>query len=212
MAISPTTIACIVGSLVISAIVAIFLPLPGSRNKVRDRWIVFFMAASCHSHLLLELFWVFNASNVFSATSSLAVPWRYMDACREIWEDFSRSDKRWGSADETLFGVEVMAAFWDGPFAVLTIIGYAMGAQWRYVVLVAAAVGQMYGVVMTWVPELYTGMKNVPTDPLLRYGYFWGTQAPWFVVPLLLVWHAIIEVGKMTSPAGGKTSGKKKHY
>ena len=100
------------------------------------------------------------------------------------------------NSDDVNFGIETVAAFFCGPMAVITIYAILTNKPWRHAVQPVVATAQAYGVGMTWFPELFLGMPHVPDDFVMKWVYFWGTQAPWVIVPLILVIHSIIEVSK----------------
>ena len=178
----------------ILGVVAFSLTLGASQgSNLTEQFIICFVTLSGIIHTMLEGFWLFNHSSLTTPASSL------FEASRHVWIDFARSDARWVHSDPALFTVECMATFFCAPFAFLTLYGYLKNQNFRFVSQTALGVAQMYGVMVTWIPEVFTGYPNVRVDNFVLFEvYFWGTQAVWVIIPLILIIHAMYNVNKMS--------------
>lgn len=54
-----------------------------------------------------------------------------------------------------------MASFFCGPMALLTIITMALDSPTQYVLQAITATAQAYGLLITWIGEIFVNMKHV---------------------------------------------------
>eukprot|EP01106_Pelomyxa_sp_JSP_P017345 TRINITY_DN6_c0_g1_i1.p2 TRINITY_DN6_c0_g1~~TRINITY_DN6_c0_g1_i1.p2 ORF type:complete len:123 (-),score=26.16 TRINITY_DN6_c0_g1_i1:80-448(-) len=87
---------------------------------------------------------------------------------------------------------------------VLTIILYIFQSPWRWPVQCVAVTAQAYGLFITWIPAYFENLRSVSKDPVLFYGYFWGWQLPWAILPVIAVLQAGYEVNKAFKAAAKK--------
>lgn len=84
----------------------------------------------------------------------------------------------------------------------------------RYGIQLIVATAHLYGVVMyyaTCFAELYLQDASYSRPEALYFWvYFIGFNAPWFFVPILLNWTALMEIGKAFTAVNVKASKAKK--
>jgi hypothetical protein len=182
--------------LTVNAICFIFVAYFGRKRSWFEKVILFYLVLSAIIHSLLELMWaLFNRR--------LDEPLHpFWERQRLMWIEYGKCDSRWLKSDDCIYGLEAMAGFYCAPMAWITIYAFIKNKPWRHVVQPALVVGQAYGLLMTWIPEVFEGMIHVPVNHfVLHYGYFWAMQSPWFIFPVIMVFQSIYEVSRMVPKA-----------
>jgi hypothetical protein len=141
-----------------------------------------------------------------------------MDWQARAWRHYGVSDTRWHgfrpgqdpAITGCIFGLEWLAAYLCGPTVVLAIIFYIMESPWRWVMQPVTVTAQAYGLFITWIPAFWENLRSVPKeDPVLFYGYFWGWQMPWAIIPVMAIIQSGIEVSKIFKKAAQYDAKKK---
>ncbi|KAJ3342782.1 hypothetical protein HDU83_005949 [Entophlyctis luteolus] len=79
-----------------------------------------------------------------------------------------------------------MCALW-GPLALLCAYLLYVGHPGRYLAQLMLSMGQLYGLLLYYGTEIFDAFVHTSPAPLHYWVYFWGFNAPWFVVPALIL-------------------------
>ncbi|XP_021741792.1 probable 3-beta-hydroxysteroid-Delta(8),Delta(7)-isomerase [Chenopodium quinoa] len=113
----------------------------------------------------------------------------------EIWKEYSRGDSRYASFDSAIVAVEGVTAVIEGPACLLAAYAIATRKSYRYVLQLAVSLGQFYGLVIYYITAILEG-DHFSVSPLHYYAYYIGANAPWGIIPFLIIircWRKICE-------------------
>jgi hypothetical protein len=183
------------------AVTGVLTAVLGRKLKGLDKIMLGFMILSGIIHFGLERYWVVHNAEILDQKNTHILA--------RLWRHFGASDTRWWGPQPgvdpavtgCIYGIEWLAAYLCGPTIVLAIVLAAVQSPLRWVVTPVSVTAQAYGLFITWIPAYWENLRSVPKDdPVLWYGYFWGWQLPWFVLPFV----AIIQAGIAVSNAARK--------
>ncbi|KAI4163639.1 MAG: hypothetical protein LQ342_002673 [Letrouitia transgressa] len=109
----------------------------------------------------------------------------------QLWQEYAKADRRWGTADLTIVSLELLTVFAAGPLAayVCELLrkggdarrGGGSGKLWFWVTVLAT--GELYGGFMTFAPEWLSGSTNLDTSNAMYkwvYLFFFNMLWVWF--------------------------------
>ncbi|KAL2156221.1 hypothetical protein VTH82DRAFT_966 [Thermothelomyces myriococcoides] len=143
-------------------------------------------------HLFFEGYFVLNHATLASSQSLFS----------QLWKEYALSDSRYLSSDPFMLCIESLTVLTWGPLSLLAAFLTARdrpsdrGA--RHLVQAVVCVGHLYGVALYYgtcgFAERMRGVSYSRPEPLYYWGYYAGMNAPWAVVPCLLLWQSVREV------------------
>jgi cholestenol delta-isomerase len=149
-------------------------------------------------HTILEGYFVVFCSTLPSDLSFLG----------QAWKEYALADSRYVTGDSAVWVIEAITAFLWGPasayIAYKTIFGAKTSSAdgqliWLKIVV---SLGQLYGCVLYYATTGLGGYVDVRPEPLFFWVYFVGCNAPWIIVPCLVLFSCFNELG------GVSTTGK----
>ncbi|KAL2169649.1 hypothetical protein VTG60DRAFT_5788 [Thermothelomyces hinnuleus] len=157
--------------------------------KRSDQLTIAWFALCGFLHLFFEGYFVLNHAALSSSQSLFA----------QLWKEYALSDSRYLTSDPFMLCIETLTVLTWGPLSLLAAFLIARdrpaerGA--RHLVQAAVCVGHLYGVALYYgtcgFAERMRGVSYSRHEPLYYWGYYAGMNAPWAVVPCLLLWRSV---------------------
>ena len=179
-----------------------FLPRQAPPTFTRsDRLVTtWFLICGC-IHMVLEGYFVVGASWIPHCSSLLS----------QIWKEYAKSDSRYMVKDSTVWGIEMITAFLEGPACFWTVYALLRSKPYRHVLQLLISVGQLYGVVLYYLTAIMDGDIYSDSRAYYYWGYFVLMNLPWVVVPSILIVSSVRAiVAAFESAASTKSKPKKK--
>ncbi|KAK4106433.1 Emopamil-binding protein [Parathielavia hyrcaniae] len=137
-------------------------------------------------HLFFEGYFVLNHATIPSSQSLFA----------QLWKEYALSDSRYMTSDPFMLCIETLTVLIWGPLSFATAVLAArnrpreQGA--RHLLQAVVCVGHLYGVALYYgtcgFAEHMRGLSYSRPEPVYYWGYYVGMNAPWVVVPCVLLW------------------------
>ncbi|KAI5459945.1 PrpF protein-domain-containing protein [Mariannaea sp. PMI_226] len=107
---------------------------------------------------------------------------------------------RFAAAWFAMCNVETITAFAWGPLSLLTLRGILSNSRSRHVMQIIVCVAHLYGVIMyyltNWMEGQMYGVVYSRPEVLYYWIYYIGFNAPWVIVPVVLLWDSWQQIGK----------------
>ncbi|KAK0736978.1 Emopamil binding protein-domain-containing protein [Apiosordaria backusii] len=155
-------------------------------------------------HLFFEGYFVLNHATMAGS----------QDLFAQLWKEYGLSDSRYLTADPFMVWIETLTLLLWGPLSLLTIY-FLVTEQTalRHITQIVVCIGHLYGVALYYGTchyiEKYQGLQYSRPEWVYYWGYYAGMNAPWAVVPVLLLWNSAKEMKKAFRVADGEGAVKK---
>ncbi|KAI8611237.1 Emopamil binding protein-domain-containing protein [Chytriomyces sp. MP71] len=130
-----------------------------------------------------------------------------------VWKEYALSDSRYMTSDSFVVVMEgITGALW-GPLSLVNAYLIYKQDPARHVLQVIVSLGQLYGLIIYYITEYYSGFDHSSPAFLHFYIYFWGFNAPWFFIPIAVIrsnWIEIVKACRFYQAAMKKDSEKAK--
>ncbi|KAJ3204566.1 hypothetical protein HDU82_005761 [Entophlyctis luteolus] len=148
------------------------------KTKDRNTRLLFLWFVTCSGiHGVLEGYFAWTNRTIANDQTVLSA----------MWKEYAMSDSRYMSSDPFVVIMEgCTAALW-GPLALLCAYLLYVGHPARYLAQLMLSMGQLYGLLLYYGTEIFDAFVHTSPAPLHYWVYFWGFNAPWFVVPALIL-------------------------
>ncbi|KAK0623370.1 Emopamil binding protein-domain-containing protein [Immersiella caudata] len=140
-------------------------------------------------HLFFEGYFITHHTSLASSQSLFS----------QLWKEYSLSDSRYLTSNPFMLCIETLTVFIWGPLSVLAavfLVAEKNGS--RHVVQIVLSVGHLYGVLLYYgtceFEERYEGVGYSRPEGIYYWGYYVILNAPWVVVPTLLLLQSAREV------------------
>jgi cholestenol delta-isomerase len=100
--------------------------------------------------------------------------------------------------------MEAVTAFLWGPLCPAVVYGIATSAPWRYTLMAAVSLGQMYGDALYYGTCYLEGFVHSRPEALYFWGYFVGLNALWVVIPGAVLAYAAAQISAAVGAGGSK--------
>ncbi|KAK3906655.1 Emopamil-binding protein [Staphylotrichum tortipilum] len=150
-------------------------------------------------HLFFEGYFILNHATLASSQSLFA----------QLWKEYALSDSRYLTSDPFMLCIETLTVLTWAPLSLLTALLTATNTTTRrptpqqQILQTAVCVGHLYGVALYYgtcgFAEHMRGLSYSRPEAVYYWGYYVGMNAPWVVVPLVLLrrcWKVGVEVGE----------------
>jgi cholestenol delta-isomerase len=97
--------------------------------------------------------------------------------------------------------MEAITALITGPLCLLLAWGIVGNKPWRWAVQIITCSCQMYGLAWFMAHPFFSIDKVSSDDPFLYWVVFWGFNAPWGIVPPIMLLSAVLHVNKTIAKA-----------
>nr|CDP32003.1 Putative 3-beta-hydroxysteroid-Delta(8),Delta(7)-isomerase [Podospora anserina S mat+] len=154
-----------------------------------DLAVIAWFAVCGFLHLFFEGYFVLNHKTIPSS--------QYLFA--QLWKEYGLSDSRYLTADPFMVWIETLTVLIWGPLSLLTIYLITTNQHaLRHITQVVVCIGHLYGVALYYGTchyiEKYRGLQYSRPEWVYYWGYYAGMNAPWAVVPVLLLWGSVKEI------------------
>ncbi|KAG5994743.1 hypothetical protein E4U43_003176 [Claviceps pusilla] len=136
-------------------------------------------------------YFVYNRTNIAQQQTVFA----------QLWKEYALSDSRYLTLDVFTVCIEFITVFIWGPLCWLTLFAILRGSPFRHIGQVVLCTAHLYGValyyVTNWGDYRASGVSYSRPEVLYYWVYYVGMNAPWVVVPILL----LLDSSKQTAAA-----------
>ncbi|CAG8731662.1 17635_t:CDS:2 [Funneliformis caledonium] len=128
-------------------------------------------------HIFLEGYFVYSHETIQSDNFLLA----------QMWKEYSLSDSRYLTSDSFVVNMEGITAVLLGPASYFAAIGIHQNWPSRHVIQLIVSLSQLYGLVLYYATTFFEGFPHSRPEPLYFWGYFFGINFLWFLIPGTLI-------------------------
>ncbi|AEO69193.1 uncharacterized protein THITE_2146203 [Thermothielavioides terrestris NRRL 8126] len=163
---------------------------PGLRRA--DQLIVAWFALCGFLHLFFEGYFVLRHASLASSQSLFA----------QVWKEYALSDSRYLTSDPFMLCIETLTVLIWAPLSLTTAVLAARGRPReqgaRHLLQALVSGGHLYGVALYYgtcaLAERLRGATYSRPEVVYYWGYYVGMNAPWVVVPAVLLWRSAREI------------------
>ncbi|EAQ91049.1 hypothetical protein CHGG_02984 [Chaetomium globosum CBS 148.51] len=176
--------------------------------KRADQLTVAWFALCGFLHLFFEGYFVLNHATIASSQSLFA----------QLWKEYALSDSRYLTSDPFMLCIESLTVLTWAPLSLLTALLTArnnpreQGA--RHLLQTVVCVGHLYGVALYYgtcgFAEHMRGLSYSRPEVMYYWVYYAGMNAPWAVVPGLLLWRSWGAVQAAFGDVARREEGRKR--
>ncbi|OAR02486.1 hypothetical protein LLEC1_05296 [Akanthomyces lecanii] len=109
-----------------------------------------------------------------------------------LWKEYALSDSRYLTGDLFTLCIETITVLAWGPLSLLTALAIILDSPSRHFLQVLICMAHLYGVLLyystNWVDYRFSGVSYSRPEFLYYWVYYVGFNAPWFFVPLGLLY------------------------
>ncbi|KAI0180369.1 EBP-domain-containing protein [Hypoxylon sp. FL1284] len=143
-------------------------------------------------HCFFEGYFVLNHATLASSQNVFA----------QLWKEYALSDSRYLTSDVFMLSIESITALVWGPLCFANAVAVARGSPSRHALRIAACVAHLYGVALyygtglaqTYFLDAADGLSHSRPEPLYFWGYYVGFNAPWAVIPAVLLVNSVATI------------------
>ncbi|KAJ2392305.1 hypothetical protein GGI23_005246 [Coemansia sp. RSA 2559] len=162
---------------VVMALTAILISRARSPLSGKDKLITVWMLVCAGIHIVLEGYFSFNHSTLAGKETIMG----------DLWREYAHADSRYLTSDPFTVIMEAITAIFDGSFAVVAAYGILTDSPVRHPAQLITSLAQLYGNVLYLTTNYMEGFRYTNPNPVYFYGYFVLLNAPWIVIPVLLI-------------------------
>ncbi|OHW91263.1 emopamil binding protein [Colletotrichum incanum] len=159
-----------------------------SNMMISDQLIVAWFALCGFLHCFFEGYFIWNHQRLAGMQTLFA----------QLWKEYALSDSRYLTSDPFMLCVESFTVVVWGPLCWAIVIAITQRNYVRYPLQIIMCVGHLYGVVLyysTSLTELYfNGFSHSRPEFLYFWVYYVGFNAPWVVVPAVLLFQSVVHI------------------
>ncbi|KAJ2752701.1 hypothetical protein H4S06_003879 [Coemansia sp. BCRC 34490] len=148
------------------------VPLSG-----KDKLIVVWMLVCAAIHIVLEGYFSFNHHSLAGKETIMG----------DLWREYAHADSRYLTSDPFTVIMEGITAVFDGSFAVIAAYGILADSPVRHPAQLITSLAQLYGNVLYMLTNYMEGFRYTNPNPVYFFGYFVLLNAPWIIIPTLLM-------------------------
>ncbi|KUI60758.1 3-beta-hydroxysteroid-Delta(8),Delta(7)-isomerase [Cytospora mali] len=157
-------------------------------------------------HCFFEGYFVYNQAGLAGS----------QDLFSQLWKEYALSDSRYLTEDPFMLCVEAITVMIWGPLCFTTAVSIARNGSLRHPLQIIVSVAHLYGVALyystCYINERYRGLVYSRPEPLYYWVYYFGFNAPWVVVPAVLLKNSVrfIQRGTIAIDRAAATLDKRK--
>ncbi|KAK5989116.1 3-beta-hydroxysteroid-Delta(8),Delta(7)-isomerase [Cladobotryum mycophilum] len=166
-----------------------------SRHRLRfiDRFAAAWFALSGFLHVFFEGYYILHHDRIAGMNTFFA----------QLWKEYTLSDSRYLTSDLFTVCIETITVFAWGPLSLLAFLTIISNASSRHLFQVVICMAHLYGVTLyyatNWAESRFHGTYYSRPEFMYFWVYYVGFNAPWAVVPLVLLrdsYHQIVKAFK----------------
>ncbi|EAA28581.2 EBP-domain-containing protein [Neurospora crassa] len=159
-------------------------------------------------HCFFEGYYVLNHATLASK----------QDIFAQLWKEYALSDSRYMTSDPFMLCIETLTVLTWGPLSFLAVFAIIKGnTSLRHITQTIVSVGHLYGVALyfgtCFFQEKFRGISYSRPETLYYWVYYAGMNAPWVIVPAILLFQSsktisqgLSVLNKVKSMKGGSSS------
>ncbi|KAJ4385317.1 hypothetical protein N0V85_008139 [Neurospora sp. IMI 360204] len=140
------------------------------------------------------------------------------DIFAQLWKEYALSDSRYMTSDPFMLCIEALTVLTWGPLSFLAVFAIIKGnTSLRHITQTIVSVGHLYGVALyfgtCFFQEKFRGISYSRPETLYYWVYYAGMNAPWVIVPAILLFQSsktisqgLSVLNKVKSMKGGDSS------
>ncbi|KAL2135441.1 hypothetical protein VTI74DRAFT_8543 [Chaetomium olivicolor] len=158
-------------------------------------------------HCFFEGYFVLNYDSIPASQSLFA----------QLWKEYALSDSRYLTKNPFMLCIESLTVITWGPLSLATAFLAARNRKTeqgiRHLLQAIVCVGHLYGVLLYYgtcgFTERIHGLQYSRPEALYYWGYYVGMNAPWVVVPAVLLWRSARGIQRVFKIVAEAEDGKK---
>ncbi|KAF3770513.1 Emopamil-binding protein [Cryphonectria parasitica EP155] len=143
-------------------------------------------------HCFFEGYFLYNHATLASS----------QDLFAQLWKEYALSDSRYLTSDPFMLCVEAITIAVWGPLSFATAVSITRTGSLRYPLQIIVSVAHLYGVALyystCYVEEKTNGVMYSRPEFQYFWVYFVGFNAPWVLVPAVIIVRSIQNINKST--------------
>ncbi|KAI8364791.1 Emopamil-binding protein [Radiomyces spectabilis] len=163
-----------------------------SSEALRFTW---FVLCAC-LHCGLEAYWITHRHRVPARSDFLA----------EVWKEYAHGDSRYVTADPLLIAIETLTVFIWGPLCIITAYCIWQSLPLQYLYQLIASIAHLFSTSLYFVMDIPEGFKNCDPHPVYFWIYFVAFNAPWLVIPIVLLSQSIKRISQSLNETSKKVN------
>ncbi|PUU75025.1 Emopamil binding protein-domain-containing protein [Tuber borchii] len=179
----------VMGSLIITVVGSTWM-FARTGLSTTDKAIVCWFLISGLLHLLFEGYFLVYHATLLSR----------IDLPAQLWKEYAISDSRYLSEDTFVLAIERITVFLWGPLCLLAAAATAKSSYNRHALQMLGSTAHIYGCLLYIVTSWEEGHRHSRPEPYYFWLYFVGFNAPWIVIPSILIYRSFAQIaGAMKS-------------
>ncbi|KAJ3076237.1 hypothetical protein HDU98_004850 [Podochytrium sp. JEL0797] len=187
-------------SFVITALITAWTLISRKTRDTPTRLLFTWLITCSLIHGIVEGYFAFTNATIAGDQTVLSA----------VWKEYAMSDSRYMSSDPFVVVMEGFTAVLWGPGCLLAAYLLYHHHPARHLVQLVVSCGQLYGLLIYYGTEIFDGFTHSSPAILHFWVYFWGFNAPWFVVPVLVVRSSGSVIVRACAELEGKAGKRKK--
>ncbi|KAJ1824905.1 hypothetical protein GGH91_000210 [Coemansia sp. RSA 2671] len=194
---SPLTLVSVMGGALGAILACTYVAFASRRIRGRalrrpDRLAAMWFVLCAALHCVYELYYLLHFRTLVAAQDILA----------STWKEYAKSDSRYLAQVPLVFALEAITVTVTGPLCVAAAWGiWTQSLGVRHIAQLCASVLHLYSVALYFGTEVAAPESSCRPEALYYYGYFLAMNAPWVVVPLVLVVQSLGTITRAMSVA-----------
>ncbi|KAK1773398.1 Emopamil binding protein-domain-containing protein [Copromyces sp. CBS 386.78] len=117
------------------------------------------------------------------------------DIFAQLWKEYALSDSRYMTSDPFMLCIEALTVLTWGPLSFLAAFAIIKGnTSMRHITQTIVSIGHLYGVALyfgtCFFQEKFRGISYSRPETLYYWVYYAGMNAPWVIVPAILLFQS----------------------
>ncbi|TKX19313.1 putative emopamil binding protein 2 [Elsinoe australis] len=173
------------------------------RITTGELWALMWFVLSGSIHLFFEGYYATNQHHLGSLNTLFG----------QMWKEYAYSDSRYLTHNAFVLCMESITAFCWGPLCYCVAVMITVDHKLRFPLQLIVCLGQIYGLILYYATcyfdEHMLGLIYSRPEAYYYWGYYFGLNFIWMVIPGYLLYQSVRESGEAFRVAKAVQSGKK---
>lgn len=168
-------------------------PLASRSSGLSAAW--FFFCKSSYRHTLVSMLTVPVGGLLHLHFEGFFIKRRHTLAASShlfasAWKHYTLSDSRYLANDNFVVSIEQLTVLIQGPLCLLVFTGGVFNKWWRHPLRIVVCAVHFWSCALYFATETRRGHADCRPEGVYWWGYLVGMNAPWIVVPVVLMWRS----------------------
>ncbi|KAL7276262.1 hypothetical protein RUND412_000769 [Rhizina undulata] len=168
-------------------------------RKLRDSGTACWFFTCGLLHVFFEGYFIHHPTTLSTSNSLPA----------QLWKEYALSDSRYLTSNPFVLSIETLTVHIWGPLCFLASLSVAYTHASRHVLQLLVSGAHVYGCLLYFLTARIEGDRFCRPEGIYYWGYYVGANAPWIVVPLLLIRQSYGVLTAAVTAVEGSKSGKR---